>query len=175
MAAAVVDGLEVVDVDQEQSERCRLAIDRLELARELVLERAMVAEPGQAVEQGVEAGAVVQLDQLVALRGDGGRVPKDRATLDRHERGQGNGRDDQDEGRGPAPLEGIGRPEPLDGRHAHQDGERQQEARGQPDADRVQPPAIAPRGFAQPGSGHGFLCCAPEHHLYAAGPLVWRR
>ena len=61
MAGCVVDELEVVEIDQHEREGRGVATRVLELAVELLVERAMVAEPGQRVSQRVEAGDLVEL------------------------------------------------------------------------------------------------------------------
>ncbi len=52
VAAGVVDRLEVVEVDQHERERRVGAADALELAREVFVERAVVAQAGERVRDG---------------------------------------------------------------------------------------------------------------------------
>ena len=49
VAEPVVQPLEVVDVDQQDRERLAGALDALDLAREVVLEEAVVVQLGEAV------------------------------------------------------------------------------------------------------------------------------
>ena len=67
VAVLVVDLLEVVDVDEQQGERGLVAGRVLELATQLLLERPVVAQAGQAVEQRVLARPPVQVDQPGAV------------------------------------------------------------------------------------------------------------
>ena len=60
MALAVVDDLEVVEVDEQQRDGHLVATVELELAVELLLERAVVAEAGEAVVQRVLARLAVE-------------------------------------------------------------------------------------------------------------------
>ena len=68
VAVAVVDRLEPVDVEEQQGERGSLPLGFLELERELVLEGAMVAEAGEAVDQGRPPGLAVELLDLRPLQ-----------------------------------------------------------------------------------------------------------
>ena len=60
MAFAVVDDLEVVEVDEQQRDRHLVASVELQLAVQLLLEGAMVAEAGETVVQRVLAGLAVE-------------------------------------------------------------------------------------------------------------------
>ena len=64
MALAVVDDLEVVQVDEQQRHRHTVATVEIELPVELLLERTMVAQAGQAVVQRVLACLAVEHLQL---------------------------------------------------------------------------------------------------------------
>jgi hypothetical protein len=52
VALGVVRRLELVDVEEREGERLAGAPDALELAREVLLERAVVAQPGERVGHG---------------------------------------------------------------------------------------------------------------------------
>ena len=79
VAALVVDALEVVDVDQQERQRRAAPDGALELAGELLLERSVVAEAGQAVEQRILARPPVQLTQSRVLRRQPPDVAQERA------------------------------------------------------------------------------------------------
>ena len=89
VAVRVVDDLEVVDVDQQQRQRQVHPLGHLELAGQLVLERAVVAEPGQPVDQRVVARPAVQPLQLVAFALECVDL-REIASEDRSSRGQGH-------------------------------------------------------------------------------------
>ena len=144
MPLRVVDGLEVVDVDQQQAERSALPGRDVELARELVLEGPMVAETGEPVEQGVEAGAVVELHHLGPLGVDRRRVTEDPPGDDGHERRQADAGGDEDEDRR-KPVAGTGRAECLDRRNAHQADEGNQQGGDEQASDRLEPASPPPR------------------------------
>ena len=61
VAVAVVDGLESIDVEQQQGDRDPVAVGVVQLSRQLVLEGAVVSEPRQAVEQCRPPGLAVHL------------------------------------------------------------------------------------------------------------------
>ena len=61
VAAAIVDCLEFVQVDQEECERHVIAERGGDLALELLMERSMVAEAGQGIPQGIGKGGLVAL------------------------------------------------------------------------------------------------------------------
>ena len=67
VAALVVDALEVVDVDNEQAQRCAEPFRVDELASQLLLECAVVSELREAVEEGVRPSASVHLEQVGVL------------------------------------------------------------------------------------------------------------
>jgi hypothetical protein len=79
VAAGVVDPLELVDVDQHERERGAVAPGALDHARDSLLERAVVAEPGQAVAQRRLARALVQLAQARSRGLELGGGPEDLA------------------------------------------------------------------------------------------------
>ena len=56
VAGRVVDELEVVEVDQDERDQVTVAPDGVQLAIELLLERPVVAEPRERVDEGVRAG-----------------------------------------------------------------------------------------------------------------------
>ena len=66
VAAGVVDALELVDVDQHERERRAVAARALDHPGDGLLERAVVAEAGEAVAQRRLAGALVQLAEARA-------------------------------------------------------------------------------------------------------------
>ena len=61
VAAGVVDGLEVVEVDEDQPERGLTRSGGVDLALERLLEGAVVAEPGDDVAERVDPGELVQV------------------------------------------------------------------------------------------------------------------
>ena len=67
MPALVVDGLEIVDVDQQQRQPRAVPAGVVQLPGELLLECAVVAEARQRVEQGVAPSPAVELQKAVAL------------------------------------------------------------------------------------------------------------
>jgi hypothetical protein len=75
VSASVVGGLEVVDVDHQQGQRRRRRLGGRELTIELILERPMVAEPGQAVLHRVEPRPVVGVLERPAVVLEGARDP----------------------------------------------------------------------------------------------------
>jgi hypothetical protein len=102
VAVAVVDPLEVVDVDQAEAERVALRLRVGELALEPVVEVTMVAEPGERVGERephraelAEGGALVERDR--EQRADEGGREERRALPehDEHERRRGHQRERQ--------------------------------------------------------------------------------
>ena len=77
MTLAIVDLLEVVDVDDQQGQWRLVVPGGRHLGVELLLERSMVAEAGQAVTQRIESSAVVSLAQIRPLRLEDRRVATD--------------------------------------------------------------------------------------------------
>ena len=89
----VVDGLELVEVDDQQRERVLVAQCRRHLAIELLLEGPMVAEPGQRIEEGIgQCGLVAHLqvglgrDQRRDRAQEGHRRDRDGAAGRDHDR-----------------------------------------------------------------------------------------
>ena len=68
VAAAIVDGLEFVQVDQEECERHVVAERGGDLALELLMEGSMVAEAGQRIPQGIGKGGLVALLEVGLCR-----------------------------------------------------------------------------------------------------------
>ena len=66
VAALVVDPLQVVEVEQQQGERVLAALGVRDQAGQLLLEGAMVAQPGQGIEQRGQPRPVVLLAEVVA-------------------------------------------------------------------------------------------------------------
>ena len=83
MAVAVVEELEVVEVDHDDAQRVAVARGRHEVAREVVLERALVGQVGEPV-----AARAAQRDAVAADE----RAPADEPE---HERGAEQGGDDE--------------------------------------------------------------------------------
>ena len=83
MAALVVDPLQVVEVEQQQGERVLAALGVRDQASQLLLEGAVVAEPGQGIEQRGQPRAVVLLAEVIpgGLESLGWR--EDRASQER--------------------------------------------------------------------------------------------
>ena len=69
MAEAVVDALEVVDVDEAEGERRALVLGRRELALQPLVEAAVVAEPRERVGQG-EPHRPQRLERRALVEGD---------------------------------------------------------------------------------------------------------
>ena len=113
VAALVVDRLEVVDVDHHQGERLAVVARLGDPDVELLLETAVVAEPGQPVEQRVEAGPVVGLAELAHVVVDRGEATADRTA-----------QDEQDH------------PEQQRAPDGHREGDRDRGAREAPDGQR---------------------------------------
>ena len=61
VAVAVVEHLQVVEVDQQQGHRHLVTVVPLELTLELLLERAVIAKASQAVTQGVGTSTFIEL------------------------------------------------------------------------------------------------------------------
>ena len=74
VALRVVDSLEVVDVDEQQRQRRPHPLGEVELARELILERPVVAEAREAVDQRFVARLAVKLAAAPRVRGRGPRL-----------------------------------------------------------------------------------------------------
>ena len=77
MTLAIVDLLEVVDIDDQQGQWRLVVPGGRHLGVELLLERPMVAEAGQAVTQRIEPSPVVGLAQIRPLRLEDRRVATD--------------------------------------------------------------------------------------------------
>ena len=69
MSERVVDRLEVVEVEHQQSDRIPVAFDLFDLDREQLLEARVVTQTGELVGYGLTAHLVVQID---ILEGEGG-------------------------------------------------------------------------------------------------------
>jgi hypothetical protein len=68
VAIPVVDSLQSIDIEEQERERGPRPLGILELTSELVLEGTMVAEAGQAVEEGRPPRLAVQLLHLGPLQ-----------------------------------------------------------------------------------------------------------
>jgi hypothetical protein len=76
MALAVIDRLELVEIDEHQRQRRPVAHGGLDLTVELLVEGAMVAQPGERITQRVgQCGLVTDLELRLTGddRGDGAR------------------------------------------------------------------------------------------------------
>ena len=125
VAVLVVDLLEVVHVDQQQGQRRLVAGGVLQLAAELLLEGAVVAEPGQAVEQRVLAGPPVQVQQPGAVVLEALDVADDRLGQVGHQRRDPDGAQREEGERHPGARPAG--PEALDRGDAHEHGEHRRE------------------------------------------------
>ena len=136
VASLVVDALEVVDVDQQERQRRATPDGHVELAGELFLERSMVSEAGQAVEQRILARLPVQLTQSRVLPRQPPDVAQDGPSqTGEDERDDDHGGQQEDDGAG---LSRSGaRPETLDGRDPHQDREGSAQHDQDPAPDRL--------------------------------------
>ncbi len=88
VALHVVDRLEVVDVDHDERQRLLVVACLPDTRVELLLEGAVVPETRQAVEERIEAGAVIglaELDEVAADRRDAARDPPSKEKQDRRE------------------------------------------------------------------------------------------
>ena len=126
VSLGLVGLLEVVEIDQQEGDRAGLGANPGDLAVELLLERAVIAETGQPVAQHLQARAVVGVLEPVLLRfarrhplpgppdthpGHDAERHHERQQGDRHpaQLGAGRGRDQQ---RRPDPQRGA-RAEPA--------------------------------------------------------------
>ena len=66
VAGRVVDELEIVEVDEHERDQVPVAPDSVQLAIELFLERPVVAQPGERVDEGVRAVTALQIAELTA-------------------------------------------------------------------------------------------------------------
>jgi SAM-dependent methyltransferase len=133
----VVDGLQPVDVEQHESEWRALPAGLLQLARQLVLEGAMVAEAGQAIEQRGPSGLTVELMHLGPFDVECRGIAQDSAGDDRHEcrHREPTSREDHHCDQ----LACLIRvPETLDRGRAHQDAERHEQPHRQSTSDPAQ-------------------------------------
>jgi hypothetical protein len=172
VAALVVDRLQVVHVDEHEDEAGVVPAHRLELARQLVLERAVVAETGEPVAERIDPGAVVELVQLGPLGLDRRRVAEDRPRQQCHERRERDRRGDQDQDGGqPVAIAGCG--EHLDRRDAHQADEWQEEDDDQTRSDRIETTSLPPRRPGGVARKHwvGILVC-PGAPFYAVDRVL---
>jgi hypothetical protein len=136
VAARIVDLLEVVDVDEDQAQAGARAAGVLEATGELLLERAVVAEPGQGVEQRVLSGPSVELGEPVALGIEGADDVEDASGEERH-RDRKAGADDEQRDERARLADSQVRPEPLDGGEGHEHGERKEHGEDQAPARHV--------------------------------------
>ena len=164
VAPLVVDLLEVVDVHDQERQRAVRPLGEVELAGELVLERAVVAQPRQGVDQRVVAGLAVELEQLGALALE---------LLDRvehapgkvgHRRWQADRAEEQDEDRAIVAGSGAG-PESLDRGEPHDHRELDEHRGDQAAADQLQ--AHIPWDCPVFGwlGRHEVLCVPPIGHV----------
>ena len=68
MTALVIDGLEFVEVEQDEADRNAVALRVLHLAVELLLEGPMVAESGERIQEGLGHGGFIAPLELCARR-----------------------------------------------------------------------------------------------------------
>ena len=94
VAALVVDPLQVVEVEQQQGQRRGRPLGVGDGSSQLLLEGAVVAEPGQRIEQRRQPGAVVLLAEVVAGGLEALRRGQDRARKDDHQQRQRDADDD---------------------------------------------------------------------------------
>ena len=69
MTAPVIDGLELVEVDEQQRQRHSVPLRGLDLPIELFVERAVIAEAGERVAQRIGQGSLVT-NLEIGLNGD---------------------------------------------------------------------------------------------------------
>ena len=129
VAIGVVHALQVVEVDDHKGEGTRLANGSGHLARELLLECTMVAEPGQRIDARIEGRPIVgraRLPELGLERRHGSDGPVDRDGCDQGRGGRGGhegGEDGETAGRRNDDEAGGGdrpdAPEPGNERAAH--------------------------------------------------------
>jgi len=138
VSVEVVDLLEVVDVNEHQRQGGFVSRSEGELARELILEPAMVAQAGQGVLQRVHPGSPVEVLQPHALFVEGANLGHDpaRGTCHRHRQDDSGG---DEHAQGELPAEPRARPEALDRRDGHDQGERKQQRPGQVAPDLIEP------------------------------------
>ena len=180
VAAFVVDLLEIVDVHEEQGQVGAVTCGLVELPAELLLERAVVAEPGQPIEERVLACATVEVRQSSAVVLETLDVAQDRPGETRHHERDGD-RADGEEHDGQAVI-GATRPEPLERSDAHEQHEFHREEPDGPAADRGRRPQPAGRVlFLGMVVRHGLPVCGIQRGdgvrkrcLLAPRPKYWR-
>ena len=165
----VVDGLQPVDVEQHEGEWRALPAGLLELARQLVLEGAMVAEAGQAVEQGGPPGLAVELMHLGPFDVECRRIAQDSAGDDRHECRHREPTDREDQHRDQLTCL-IRVPESLDRGRAHQDAERHEQPHRQSTSDPAQSLGGRRDRRGRGRHGHALSLFAPASTFYAGEP-----
>ena len=82
----LVHGLEIVEVDEHESERVAVAPGEVELALEFLLECTVIAEPGQRVDEGPRLGGHVQVAKAAPRRIELLRRRDDAVRHDKHQR-----------------------------------------------------------------------------------------
>ena len=151
-----------------------------ELSAQFLLERSMVAESGQPVEQRVLAGASIEVLESRAVVLETLDVVEDRSGEARHDERDGD-RADREEHHGKAVVHAT-RPEALDGGDAHEQHEFHREDPDGPAADRSRCPGDRGRVlFVGVVVRHGLSVCGIQRDdgvrkrcLLAPRPKYWR-
>ena len=138
VAAFVVDALEVVDVDNKQAQRRAEPFRVDELASQLLLERAVVAELGEAVEQGVRASASVELEKVGVLPFERLHATDDRRGHQREDERQRHRHECQQQYDEHARARSLG-PQAQDREHADEHDELQHDQSDDSSPDREAP------------------------------------
>ncbi len=100
MTLLVVGALEFVEVDHRQGEHAAVSAGVVDLPEQLLLEGAVVPEPGERVEHRVEPGPIVQVHEVPAGSLEALDRPDHPAGQTRQDEGQHEGREDEaDDGR----------------------------------------------------------------------------
>ena len=138
VAALVVDALEVVDVDNEQAQRCAEPFRVDELASQLLLECAVVAELREAVEEGVRPSASVHLEQVGVLLFERLDTTDDRCGHQREHERQRQRHEGQQQDDEHARARSVG-PQAQDREHADEHDELQHDQGDNSSPDREAP------------------------------------
>ena len=110
MTAAIIDGLELVEVDEQERKWCLVAQRSRNLAVQLLVERPMIAEAGQGIAQGVgQRRLVADLEIRLGCQQRCYGAPQS-------ERGEGDGTHRCDDDRGRLVIREQRQTEPVDGR-----------------------------------------------------------
>jgi hypothetical protein len=159
VATLVVDLLEVIDVDEQEGERLAFRGREFEVMGELLLERAMVPEAGQDVDERIGARPTVGLDQVPTLGVEGSDLAQHEAAGETRNGGDAHANRDDRRHR-------HGRPSPAGGqRSKEQQGAAQHEVDEQcdcqPHLDHLDPLVRVPAALGAPRRDRSPLVATP--------------